>query len=103
MKSMIALPTNIHLCPPPPVAAATAVAVITPILMGHKKLKLNEIDPFVTLLYDDNVEMLYPHLSSANGGGEQDGFDITNPSVVKSMHVLLTELTIFFSTNYELI
>ncbi len=78
------------------------MAAITPILIGHKKCKLNEINPFVTLLDDDNVEMLYPHILSALGGGEQDGFDITNPLFAKSMQALLTELTNSFSTNYEL-
>ncbi len=56
----------------------------------------------MTLLDDDDVEMLYLHLSSTLGGGEQDGFGITNLLVVKSMQVLLTELTNFFSANYKL-
>jgi hypothetical protein len=41
------------------------------------------------------------HLSCTLGG-QEDGFDITNPSVVKSMQALLTELTKFFSSDYEL-
>jgi len=47
------------------------------------------------------VERLYPYLSRALGG-QEDGFDITNPSVIKSMQALLTELTNFFSSAYEL-
>jgi hypothetical protein len=69
--------------------------------MGRTKRKLNGIDPSVTLPDDDNVERLYPHLSCALSG-QEDGFDITNPSVVKSMQALLTELTKFFSSDYEL-
>ena len=35
--------------------------------------------------------------------GERDnGIDISNPSVIKSMQALLTELTNFFSTDYKL-
>ncbi len=45
--------------------------------------------------------MMYPHLSCALGG-ENGGFDMTNPSVLKSMQALLTELTHIFSTEYEL-
>ncbi len=70
LRSTIALPTNNHLSPPPPVAAAKAMVAITPILMGHKKRTLNEIDPVVTLLDDDDVEMSCPHLSSTFGDGE---------------------------------
>jgi hypothetical protein len=55
----------------------------------------------VTLLDDDDVGRLYPHLSRALGE-QEDGFDITNPSVGKSMQALLTELTFFFSSDYEL-
>jgi hypothetical protein len=64
-RHTIALPLNNHISLPPPVAAAMAVVAITPILMGHKKHKLNEIELFLPFLDDDNVEMLYPHLSSA--------------------------------------
>jgi hypothetical protein len=92
---MIALPLNNQLSPPPPVAAATmAVVVITPIPMGHKKHKLNEIDPLAVMLDDGDVETLYPLLSCALGGGVQDGFDITTPSIFKSMQALLIELTV---------
>ena len=69
----------------------TAVAAITPIPMGHKKHILNEIDLLAVFLDDNNVEWLYPQLSCALGGGEHDGFDITNPSIIKSMQALLTE------------
>ncbi len=55
---------------------------------------LNDIDLSVTLADDYNVERLYPYLSRALGG-QEDGFDITNQSVLKSMQALLTELTIF--------
>ena len=74
---------------------------VTPLPKGRKKRKLNEIDPSVTLPDDDDVERLYPHLSHALGERE-DGFDISNPSVIKSMQTLMTELTNFFSTDYEL-
>ena len=77
------------------------MVAITPLPMGHKKGKLNDIDPSVTLLDDFNVERLYPYLSCALGG-QEDGFDITNPSVVESMQALLTEFTNFFSSDYEL-
>jgi hypothetical protein len=70
------------------------VVAITPLPMGCKKCKLNDIDPSVALLNDYDVERLYPYLSCALGG-QEDGFDITKPSVVKSMQALLTELTIF--------
>jgi hypothetical protein len=53
------------------------------------------------LLDDYDVERLYPYLSRALGG-QEDGFDITNPSVIKSMQALLTEFTKFFSSDYEL-
>ncbi len=55
----------------------------------------------MTLLDDDDMETLYPHLSRALGERE-NGFDISNPSVIKSMQALMTELTHFFSTDYEL-
>jgi hypothetical protein len=42
-----------------------------------------------------------PHLS-CTPRGENNGFDLTNPSVLKSMQALLTELTHIFSTEYEL-
>ncbi len=89
LRSDIPLLMSNHLTPPPSVVA------ITPLPMGHKKLKLNDIDPSVTLLNDDNVEMLYPQFSCTLGWREEE-FDITNPSVVKSMQALMTELTIFF-------
>jgi hypothetical protein len=88
LRSAIHVPTSNNLTPPPPVVA------ITPLPMGHKKRKLNDIDPSVTLPDDYNVERLYPYLSRALGE-QEDGFDITNPSVVKSMQALLTELTNF--------
>jgi hypothetical protein len=94
LRSAIPVPTSNNLTPPPPVVA------ITPLTMGRKKRKLNDIDPSVTLPDDDDVKRLYPHLSRALGG-QEDGFDISNPSVVKSMQALLTELTIFFSSDYE--
>jgi hypothetical protein len=76
------------------VSTATSVAAaITLIPMSLKKRKLNKIDLSVTLLDDDSGETLYPHLSLALGGGE-DGFDITNPSNLKSMQKLLNELMI---------
>ncbi len=88
LKSAIPVTTSNNLTPPPPVVA------ITPLPMGLKKRKLNDIDPSVTLPDDYDVERLYPYLSCALGG-QEDGFDITNPSVVKSMQMLLTKLTIF--------
>ena len=42
----------------------------------------------------------YPHLARALGG--EDGFDLTNPSVQKSMHYLFTELNNLLSTTYGL-
>ena len=50
----------------------------------------------------DNLDMAksYPHLARALGG--EDGFDPTNPSVLKSMRCLLTELNDLLSTTYEL-
>ena len=95
LRSAIPVTTSNNLTPSPSVVA------ITPLLMGRKKCKLNDIDPSVTLPDDYDVERLYPYLSRALGGRE-DGFDITNPSVVKSMQALLTELTIFVSSAYEL-
>jgi hypothetical protein len=95
LSSAIPVPTSNNLTPPPPVVA------ITPLPMGRKKRKLNDIEPSVTFPDDDNVERLYLHLSLALGE-QEDGFDITNPSVVKSMQALLTELTNFFSSDYEL-
>jgi hypothetical protein len=50
---------------------------------------------------DNDVETLYPHLSCALRG-ENNGFDLTNPSVLKSMQALVTELAHIFSTEYEL-
>ncbi len=62
------MPTENYQSPPPPLSTAMSVAAaITLIPMGHKKCKLNEIDPSVTLLDDDNVETLYLHLSCALG------------------------------------
>ncbi len=55
----------------------------------------------MTLPDDYNVERLYPYLSCTLRERE-DGFDITNLSVVKSMQALLTELNNFFSSAYEL-
>ncbi len=78
LRSAIPVTTSNNVTPPPPVVA------ITPLPMGHKKRKLNDIDPSVTLLDDYDVERLYPYLSRALGG-QEDGFDITNPSVIKSM------------------
>ncbi len=80
---------------------STTVVAITLLPMGCKKHKLNDIDPSVTFPDNSDVERLYPYLSCTLGGGE-DGFGITNPSVVKSMQALLTELTNFFSSDYEL-
>ena len=79
----------------------TSVVAVTPLTMGRKKRKLNDIDPSVTLLDDDDMETLNPHLLHALGERE-NGFDISNPSVIKSMQALLTELTNFFSADYEL-
>jgi hypothetical protein len=95
LRSAIPVTTSNNLTPPPP------VVTITPLPMGHKKRKLYDIDPSVTLPDDYNVERLYPYLSCALGG-QEDRFDITNPSDVKSMQALLTELTTFFSSDYEL-
>jgi hypothetical protein len=74
---------------------------VTPLPTGCKKCKLKEIDPSVTLPDDDDVERLYPHLSRTLSE-QEDGFDISNPSFIKSMQTLITELTNFFSTDYEL-
>jgi hypothetical protein len=76
--SAIPVPTSNNLTPPPPVVA------ITPLPMGCKNRKLNDIDLSVTLRDDNNAERLYPYLSCTLGG-QEDGFDITSPSVVKSM------------------
>ncbi len=81
---MIPLPMSNHPTLPPSVVA------VTPLPMGRKKSKLNDIDSSVT-----------PHLSRALGD-QEDGFDISNPSVIKSMQALMTEMTNFFSTDYEL-
>ncbi len=62
MRSAIPVTTSNNLTPPPPVVA------ITPLPMGRKKRKLNDIDPSVTLLDDYDVERLYPYLSRALGG-----------------------------------
>jgi hypothetical protein len=71
-RNTIALPMDNYQSPPPPVSTATSVAAaITSLLMGHKKHKLNDIDPSVTLLDDDYVETLYPHLSCTLGGGRR--------------------------------
>ena len=89
LRSAIPVTTSNNLTPSPSIAA------ITPLLMGRKKHKLNDIDPSVTLPDDYDVERLYPYLSCALRG-QEDGFDITNPSVVKSMQALLTELNKIF-------
>ncbi len=95
LRSAIPVTTSNNLTPPPPVVA------ITPLPMGRKKRKLNDVDPSLTLLDDFDVERLYPYLSRALGG-QEDGFDITNPSIIKSIQALLTELTNLFSSDYEL-
>jgi len=95
LRNEIPLRMSNHPTPPPSVVA------VTPLPTGHKKCKLNDIDPSVTLPDDDDVERLYPHLSRALGERE-NGFDISNPSLIKSMQALMTELTNFFSTDYEL-
>jgi hypothetical protein len=83
----------------PPAAGTTAISPATSSMSSNKKRKLN----VGTSNIDDNdVQSLYPHLSHALGG-ENDGFDMTNPSVLKSMQALLTELTHIFSTEYELV
>jgi hypothetical protein len=88
LRSAIPLPTSNHLAPSPSVMAITLLP------MGRKRRKLNDIDPSVTMPDDEDVETLHPHLSRALGW-QEDEFDISNPSVVKSMQALLTELTIF--------
>jgi hypothetical protein len=62
LRSAIPVPTSNNLTPSQP------VVTITPLPMGRKKCKLNDIDPSVTLPDDDNVERLYPHLSCTLGG-----------------------------------
>ncbi len=59
LRSAIPLPMSNHLTPPPSVMA------ITPLPMSSKKCELNDVDLSVTLSDDDDVEMLYPHLSHA--------------------------------------
>jgi hypothetical protein len=95
LRSAIPVTTSNNLTPPPPVVAFTLLP------MSCKKRILNDIDPSVTLPDDYDVERLYPYLSCSLRG-QEDGFDITNPSVVKFMQALLTELTVFVSSAYEL-
>ncbi len=85
----------------PPVAGTTAISPATSSMSSNKKRKLNVGTSNNDDNDDNNVETLYPHLSRALGG-ENDGFDMTNPSVLKSMQASLTELTHIFSTEYEL-
>ncbi len=82
----------------PPAAGTTAISPATSSMSSNKKRKLNV---GMSNNDDNNVQTLYPHLSRALGG-ENDGFDMTNPSVLKSRQVLLTELTHIFSTEYKL-
>ncbi len=87
--------------PPSPLTMTNTVSIITPVPMGHKKRKLNETEP---LALDDigAMETLYPHLSRAIGGIEKDWLDATNSSIINYMQGLLTELTHYFSAEYEL-
>jgi hypothetical protein len=85
----------------PPAAGTTAISPTTSSMSSNKKRKLykgmsnnNDND-------DNDVEMLYSHLSRVLRG-ENNGFDLTNPSALKSMQALLTELTHIFSTEYKL-
>ncbi len=82
----------------PPAAGTTAISPATSSMSSNKKRKLNV---GTSNNNDNNVQTLYPHLSCTLRG-ENDGFDMTNPSVLKSMQALLTELTHIFSTKYEL-
>jgi hypothetical protein len=49
---------------------------------------------------DVGMDKRYPYLSRALGG--EDGFDLTNPSVKRSMCCLMTELNELLSTEYLL-
>jgi hypothetical protein len=71
---------------------------------SNKKRKYNAV---MVMVAPDDEDMAksdmaksYPHLSRALGG--EDGFDPTNPSVLKSMHSLLRELNGLLRTSYEL-
>jgi hypothetical protein len=84
----------------PPAAGTTAISFAKSSMSSNKKRKLNKGTSNNDDNNDNDVETMYPHLSHALGG-ENDGFDMTNPSVLKSMLALLTELTHIFSTEYK--
>jgi hypothetical protein len=81
----------------PPAAGTTAISPATSSMSSNKKRKLYKGMSNNDDNDDSDVETLYPHLSRALRG-ENDEFDLTNPSaVLKSMQALLTELTHIFS------
>jgi hypothetical protein len=60
------------------------------------------VSPGMIKTGEDDVDMdkLYPNLLQALEG--EDGFDLMNPSVQKSMRSLLSELNNLLSTTYHL-
>jgi hypothetical protein len=93
--------TPSHSLGSPPAAGTTAISPATSSMSSNKKRKLYKGMSNNDNNDDNDVETLYPHLSCTRWG-ENDGFDLTNPSILKSMQALLTELTHIFSTEYEL-
>jgi len=82
-------------------------AIISSPTTSNKKRKHNAIDVSVMVTPDDDnmvkpdMAKSYPYLSRALGG-EEDGFDPTNPYVKRSMRGLLSELNELLSTEYQL-
>ena len=87
---------SLLLCPPPPEASADNVVNTTP---AKNKQKLNKVE--VCALDGDDVCQLFPNLCQAIG--LDDGFDLRDPSICKSIAALLTEINSLFSTEYELV
>ncbi len=66
----------------PPAAGTTAISPAMSSMSSNKKRKFNEGMSNNDDNDDNDVETMYPHLSRALGG-ENDGFIMTNPSVLK--------------------
>jgi hypothetical protein len=99
LRSMIALPLpNNKLSTP---ALAAMAATISPNLTAHEKCRSEECTPTkIDLISGNDCVESYPSLSLIFGG--KNGFDPTDPSVQKSIEILLTKQTDLFSTECEL-
>jgi hypothetical protein len=99
LRSMIPLPHPNKQLSTPPVAATAAT--ISPNPMVYEKHRSEKFTPTkIDLIRGNDCVERYPSLSLIFGG--KNGFDPTDPSVQKSMEILHTKLTDFFSTEYEL-